>query len=59
MAMPEEAKHPTTVPTNHHVSKVILREIHQQVGHIVEETICCPSYDEGFRYHLQMQWQGV
>lgn len=32
-ALPEEAKHPTILPKNHHVSKLILHSIHQQVGH--------------------------
>ena len=32
-AMPEHAKHPAILPKDHHVSKLILRKIHQQAGH--------------------------
>ena len=32
-AMPEDAKHPAILPKDHHVSKLILEKIHQQVGH--------------------------
>ncbi|KAL7825869.1 hypothetical protein SRHO_G00336070 [Serrasalmus rhombeus] len=31
MAMPEEQKHPAILPKGHHVSKLLLRHIHQQV----------------------------
>lgn len=33
MAMPESQKHPAILPKNHHVSKVLLRHIHEQLGH--------------------------
>ncbi|TKS65758.1 hypothetical protein D9C73_028515 [Collichthys lucidus] len=33
MAMPESQKHPVILPKNHHVSKVLLRHIHEQLGH--------------------------
>lgn len=33
MAMPERQKHPVILPKDHHVSKVILRNIHEQLGH--------------------------
>lgn len=33
MAMPTEQKHPAILPKNHHVSKLLLQHIHQEVGH--------------------------
>ncbi len=33
MAMPTEQKHPAILPKNHHVSKLLLRHIHLEVGH--------------------------
>lgn len=33
MAMSEEQKHPAILPKDHHISKLVLRHIHHQVGH--------------------------
>lgn len=33
MAMPERQKHPVILPKNHHVSKLLLKHIHEQLGH--------------------------
>lgn len=33
MAMPEEQKHPMILPKHHHVSKLVLKHIHEQLGH--------------------------
>ncbi|KAK0140849.1 hypothetical protein N1851_022153 [Merluccius polli] len=33
LAMPEETKHPVILPKNHHVSRLILENIHRQIGH--------------------------
>ena len=33
LAMPEETKHPVILPKNHHVSRLILENVHRQIGH--------------------------
>ncbi|XDV29327.1 hypothetical protein PO909_032464 [Leuciscus waleckii] len=33
MAMPEDRKHPMVLPKHHHVSKLVLKHIHEQLGH--------------------------
>lgn len=33
MAMPESRKHPVVLPKHHHVSKLVLKHIHEQLGH--------------------------
>ncbi|KAL2098438.1 hypothetical protein ACEWY4_007645 [Coilia grayii] len=33
MAMPEDQKHPVILPKHHHVSKLVLKHIHEQLGH--------------------------
>lgn len=33
MAMPEDRKHPVILPKHHHVSKLVLKHIHEQLGH--------------------------
>lgn len=33
MAMPANQKHPAILPKDHHVSKLLLRHIHQEIGH--------------------------
>ncbi|KAI4876404.1 hypothetical protein NFI96_004025 [Prochilodus magdalenae] len=42
MAMPEEQKHPAILPKEHHVSRLVLRHIHQPVGHSGKTTCCLP-----------------
>lgn len=33
MAMPEDQKHPVILPKHHHVSKLVLKQVHEQLGH--------------------------
>lgn len=33
MAMPENRKHPVILPKHHHISKLVMKHIHEQLGH--------------------------
>lgn len=56
LSMPEETKYPEILPKDHHVSKRLLKKIHQQVGHS-GKTTCCLSFSKDIGSPVQTPLQ--
>jgi len=51
---PVESKHPAILPINHHISALVLQEIHLKSWNIVGEIICFQNWrSSGWKMHLQ------
>lgn len=56
-ALPEETKHPAILPKNSHISKLILRHVHDKVGHMVIKVgiTCSPPFVANTGYFMPTQ----
>lgn len=56
IAMPENVKHPVILSKDQHISKIILKHIHKQIGHggrkVLDHPRQCSCQENPFELHL-------